>query len=78
MLVIQFTCDTVAGGVICSSITDTSLKGQKFALNSCKVHKKDSFCCLDRDSSMTEAVYFDTSEARDKRNGVLSPAEGMM
>ena len=57
MLVIQFTRDTVAGGVICSWITDTSLKGQQFALNSCKVHKKDSFRCLDGDSS--NAIFFD-------------------
>ena len=62
MLIIQFTCDTVAGGVICSWITDTSLKGQQFALNSCKVHAKDSFCCLDEDSSKAEAVLFDTSD----------------
>jgi len=69
---------------ICSWITDTSLKGQQFALNNCKVHKKDSFCCLDGDSSKAEAVLFDMSdmeasmsEARDKRNGVLNMAEGM-
>jgi len=46
ILVIQFTCDTVAGGVICSRITDTSLKIRQFVLNSCKLLTQEGFFLL--------------------------------